>query len=601
MKDGDKPKEQLINELADLRQRIAELEALEAKRRQAEEALKKSLEQIEQAKQEWESTVDSLSQLVCLLDERRRIIRANRTVENWNLGWVVDVKGREVHELFHPGCTDPTCYLETFWLRAWEELAQGRPAECEAEDRILKRHLSIQVRPISAQTGGEHKEAASFAVAIVHDVTERKRAEAERERLLTALKHRSTQLQTAAEVSKSITTILDPEELMNQTVNLIQERFGFYYVGLFLVDEAGEHAVLRAGSGEAGRQMLEAGHRLLVGSESMIGWSVAHAKARIALDVGKEAVRFDNPHLPETRSELALPLISHSQCIGALAVQSTEEAAFSEEDIAVLQTMADQLAVAIENARLYAEKQRRTKVLAHALEQQQELERLQSEFIQNVSHELRTPLTIAQGYAEMLDCGELGELQPTQRESVAVIARQVRMLVKMVDDLTTILVAETQELSPEPVDLVNLVHTLVDDFQVAAERAGLSLAAEVASDVPQVSGDADHLRRVLDNLLYNALKFTPAGGSVTVRLWRNGTNVVLEVTDTGIGIPHDQLERIFERFYQVDGSTTRDYGGTGLGLALVKEIVEAYGGKVSVESKVGRGSTFTVTLPSYKG
>jgi signal transduction histidine kinase len=438
-------------------------------------------------------------------------------------------------------------------------------------------------------------------VAIVHDVTERKRAEAERERLLTALKHRSTQLQTAAEVSKSITTILDPEELMNQTVNLIQERFGFYYVGLFLVDEAGQYAVLRAGSGEAGRQMLEAGHRLLVGSESMIGWSVAHAKARIALDVGKEAVRFDNPHLPETRSELALPLISHSQCIGALAVQSTEEAAFSEEDIAVLQTMADQLAVAIENARLYAEKQRRTKVLAHALEQQQELERLQSEFIQNVSHELRTPLTIAQGYAEMLDCGELGELQPAQRESVAVIARQVRMLVKMVDDLTTILVAKTQELSPEPVDLVNLVHTLVDDFQVAAERAGLSLAAEVASDVPQVSGDADHLRRVLDNLLYNALKFTPAGGSVTVRLWRNGTNVVLEVTDTGIGIPHDQLERIFERFYQVDGSTTRDYGGTGLGLALVKEIVEAYGGKVSVESKVGRGSTFTVTLPSYEG
>jgi PAS domain S-box-containing protein len=601
MKDGDKPKKQLINELADLRQRIAESEASEAKRRQAEEALKKSLEQIEQAKQEWESTVDSLSQLVCLLDDQRRIIRANRTVENWNLGWVVEVKGREVHELFHPGCTDPTCYLETFWLQAWAELAQGRPAECEAEDRVLRRHLSIQVRPISTQMDGEHKEAASFAVAIVHDITERKRAEAERERLLTALKHRSTQLQTAAEVSKSITTILDPEELMNQTVNLIQERFGFYYVGLFLVDEAGQYAVLRAGTGKAGRQMLKAGHRLLVGGESMIGWSVAHAQARIALDVGKEAVRFDNPHLPETRSELALPLISHGQCIGALAVQSTEEAAFSEEDIAVLQTMADQLAVAIENARLYAEKERRTTTLAHALEQQQELERLQSEFIQNVSHELRTPLTIAQGYAELLDCGELGELQPAQRESVAVIARQVRMLVKMVDDLTTILVAETHELSPESVDLVNLVHTLVDDFQVAAQRAGLSLAAEVASDVPQVSGDADHLRRVLDNLLYNALKFTPAGGSVTVRLWGNGMNVVLEVTDTGIGIPHDQLERIFERFYQVDGSTTRDYGGTGLGLALVKEIVEAYGGKVSVESKVGRGSTFTVTLPSCEG
>jgi len=186
-------------------------------------------------------------------------------------------------------------------------------------------------------------------------LAEHKRAEAERKRLLTALTHRNIQLQTAAEVSKSASTILDPKELMNQTVNLIQERFNFYYVGLFLVDEVGEHAVLRSGTDEAGRQMLEAGHRLTVGGESMIGWSVTNAKARIALDVGKETIRFDNPYLPETRSEMALPLISRGQCIGALTVQSTEEAAFSEEDIVVLQTMADQLAVSIENTWLYQE------------------------------------------------------------------------------------------------------------------------------------------------------------------------------------------------------------------------------------------------------
>jgi len=148
---------------------------------------------------------------------------------------------------------------------------------------------------------------------------------------------------------------------MNQAVNLIQERFDFYHVGLFLVDEVGEYAVLRAGTGETGRQMLEADHKLAVGGESMIGWSVANAKARIALDVGKRAIRFDTPYLPETRFEMALPLISRGQCIGALTVQSTEEAAFSEEDIAVLQTMADQLAVAIENARLYQEIMRRLK------------------------------------------------------------------------------------------------------------------------------------------------------------------------------------------------------------------------------------------------
>jgi PAS domain S-box-containing protein len=182
---------------------------------------------------------------------------------------------------------------------------------------------------------------------------QRRQAEKERERLLTTLQRRNTQLQTAAQVSKSASTILDPVALTAQAVNLIQERFAFYYVGLFLVDEAREYAVLRAGSGEAGRQMLQEAHKLRVGGESMIGWCVAHATARIALDVGQEATRFANPLLPETRSEMALPLISRGRCIGALTVQSVREAAFSEQDVAVLQTVAEQLATAITNARLY--------------------------------------------------------------------------------------------------------------------------------------------------------------------------------------------------------------------------------------------------------
>jgi len=145
---------------------------------------------------------------------------------------------------------------------------------------------------------------------------------------------------------------------VRQTVDLIHDRFDFYYVGLFLLDEAKRWAVLRAGTGEPGRQMLEAGHRFHVGGESMVGWCTANVQARIALDVGEEAVRFDNPLLPETRSEMALPLISRGQVIGALTVQSAEAAAFSEEDIAMLQTMADQVANAIENTRLFEEAQR---------------------------------------------------------------------------------------------------------------------------------------------------------------------------------------------------------------------------------------------------
>jgi GAF domain-containing protein/CheY-like chemotaxis protein len=189
-------------------------------------------------------------------------------------------------------------------------------------------------------------------------------ARTEHEQIFAALEHRNTQLRTAAEVSRAVSSILDLDALIPQVVELVRERFDLYYAGLFLVDRLGEWtdepgrwAVLRAGTGEAGQQMLERGHKLEIGGTSMIGWCVANKQARIALDVGEEAVRFDNPLLPETRSELALPLINRDQVIGALSIQSTQEAAFSEQDITVLRTMADQLANAIANAQLYDQAQ----------------------------------------------------------------------------------------------------------------------------------------------------------------------------------------------------------------------------------------------------
>jgi GAF domain-containing protein len=165
------------------------------------------------------------------------------------------------------------------------------------------------------------------------------------------------QMKVAADVARAATSILDLNELLSTSVDLIRERFDFYYVGLFLVDEYGEWAVLRAGTGEPGQEMLRRGHKLKVGGQSMIGWCVAHGQPRIALDVGREAVHFDNPLLPETRSEIALPLVLHGQVIGAMTVQSRLVGAFSQQDVAVLQVIADQLASAVENARLFAQAQ----------------------------------------------------------------------------------------------------------------------------------------------------------------------------------------------------------------------------------------------------
>ncbi|GAB4532512.1 MAG: hypothetical protein Kow0063_13140 [Anaerolineae bacterium] len=179
----------------------------------------------------------------------------------------------------------------------------------------------------------------------------------ENARLFSQLHQRAVQLETAAQVSQAATSILNLDHLLSEAVELIRDQFNLYYVGLFMVDEANEWAVLRAGTGEAGRVQLEGGHRLKVGGESMVGWCVANAQPRMALDVGEEAVRFQNPALPETRSELALPLISRGETIGAISVQSTRRAAFSSEDVTILQTMADQLANAIQNARLFEQNQ----------------------------------------------------------------------------------------------------------------------------------------------------------------------------------------------------------------------------------------------------
>lgn len=170
-----------------------------------------------------------------------------------------------------------------------------------------------------------------------------------------ALQRRAIQLEASAEVGRAITSMFEVDALLRKTVELIRDRFGFYHAGIFLLDSAGEWAVLHEATGEAGARMKVQGHRLPVGETSMVGWTALHRQARVALDVGEDAVHFANPLLPYTRSEITLPLMVGGRLLGVLDVQSTEEAAFEEDDVRVLQGMADQIAVAIENARRISE------------------------------------------------------------------------------------------------------------------------------------------------------------------------------------------------------------------------------------------------------
>jgi signal transduction histidine kinase/DNA-binding response OmpR family regulator len=297
------------------------------------------------------------------------------------------------------------------------------------------------------------------------------------------------------------------------------------------------------------------------------------------------------------RASITVPFLVEGKRAGGLSVATAEPRSWFPEEIALVEAVGYQLGTTVERLELVQEIQRHADELLCTLEQQRELDRLKREFIQNVSHELRTPLALARGYAELLESGELGELQTKQREPVAIVVRRLRTLSNLVDDINAISETESKPLERESVDLVNMVSTILADCQSTVEERGLTLKDEIPVNLPLLFGDPVLLWRVLDNLLNNALKFTSAGGHITVRLWQEGTEIALQVVDTGIGIPADQLERIFDRFYQVDGSATRRYGGTGLGLALVKEIAEAHGGRVTVESYVEQGSTFTVWLP----
>ena len=299
-----------------------------------------------------------------------------------------------------------------------------------------------------------------------------------------------------------------------------------------------------------------------------------------------------------------MPLITRDVVIGALSAQSHRAGAFSSQDVPGFQIMADQLASAIENARLYADARHQADDLAQAYEQLKELERLKDQFMQNVSHELRTPLTMIRGYAELLLLSADDDADPEQREALQVILRNSEALTELVADILSIMEVSASKTTATSVSMLEVVQDSLANFQFAARQSGVVLVPEIQSgNGPfQITARPDHLRRIMDNLLSNAIKFTPADGHVNVRLWQDTGRVFVEVSDSGIGIPAEYQERVFERFFQVDGTRQRRFGGTGLGLALVKELVESYGGRVSAASSgPDKGSTFSVALPLAAG
>lgn len=392
---------------------------------------------------------------------------------------------------------------------------------------------------------------------------------------------RARLFEAANVVGKEVTSILALDALLPKMVDTIVETYGFYYAGIFLVESDGQWAGLRAGYGAAGAAMLAEGHRLEVGGNSMIGACISKNEARIALDVGAEPVHFKNPHLPDTRSEMALPLAFGGKVLGAVTVQSVEERAFSQDDITTLQTMADHLAVAIQNAyTLQALNEAHAELLRTKV--YEALTVATTEAIHWIGNKA-LPLTVT--VTRLKD--ELAEEHPDMdsiREDLDLIDESARLIVAVKEQL----IGQAREQRPHPVLVADVLHA-------AALDRGISLSSFTFDLDPQVAyviADSTQLVRALGNLLSNAVEAKAEHITITVRPGEAGNDVVIGISDNGTGMKPSVLEKAWSPFF-----TTKATGHTGLGLPAALHVITQLQGNISLESREGQGTVVRINLP----
>jgi GAF domain-containing protein len=392
---------------------------------------------------------------------------------------------------------------------------------------------------------------------------------------------RSHLLKAANRVGKEVTSILDLDQLLPQTVNIICESYGLYYAGVFMLDEEGEHAVLRAGYGKAGKAMLAERHRLKVGTDSMIGACIAMGEVRIALDVGEERVHFKNPHLPHTRSEMALPLIYGGKVLGAVTIQSSEERAFSEDDITTLLTMAEHLAVAINNAKLIEElKEAHNEILRNKVFEA--LTTATTEAIHWMGNKtLPISLTVAR-LREEIAAGEVDMV--SLKEDLDMIAESAAQIIQVKEQL----IGAVREQKPRPV-------LFADVLQAAAFQRGIPkdvLQVEIDPAAAYIIADSTQLTRALGNLLQNAVEAGAKSVKVRVRPTEERGILEIDIEDNGAGMSEETVRKAWSPFF-----TTRGVSHHGLGLPAAMHVISQSQGRIALVSEEGKGASIVMFMP----
>ncbi len=451
-------------------------------------------------------------------------------------------------------------------------------------------------------------------VGISRNVTHIKEAEQ-------TLQLQTTRLQIALAVNTAATARLDMDTALPQVVNLIRQQFGFYFVGILLLDPEGHWASLRAASGDTASELLQRGVRVAVGGEgSLVGVATGTRRARVSQDVATDPDFAAEPLLPATRAEAVIPLMVGDTVIGALDVQSADADAFSDQVTSILCTIADQIAVAVQNTRLHATVSDRAHELEQAYrklqENQQKLliaEKMASlgRLTAGIAHEMNTPLAAVRGALSELDRlvdeydasipdsnvthEDHREIAGEMRQSIQLAQKAAERSASFIRGIKT----QTREPSaeaPQPFDAVPIIRETLLLLGHPLRKSNCTAVFETAAEAVILKGRPSRLAQVVTNLVTNAVDASAdkGGGPITLNLNPHENGIELQVGDKGCGILPEIMDKIFDPLF-----TTKPFGqGTGLGLAIVHDIVVGdFGGKIEVSSKPGEGSTFHVHFP----
>ncbi len=534
---------------------------------------KQAAEERRQSEEKLDAMLKSIGDHMSMTDKDLNIIWANETAKRV---FGNDIIGKKCYEVYH-GSKEPCEPLLCSTVKAFQD---GKVHEHDTQ--VVDKDGGIRYFHCTNNVALRDKEGKPTAVIeISRDITESRQREQE-------VLNQKRELEAISQLTKVISSNLNINEIFEFFAQQLKELVNFDRLSISLIEE--DKVRLMAVSSKVETELrIDAIYPL---ETSATGWTAKHKTTLIEPDLSRHRLfPYDDISFKAgLRSSIHLPLFSKREAFGSLNLASFKPNAYGEKEQAIMEQLTAQIACAIQNASLYSQDRAYREEM-----KRREKERI--EFSKAVAHELKTPLTSIIAAAELLGENIQKEGAEPEQKLVQNIVHSARSLETNLNELLESTKTGTAlGLQIMPLDTKKLLNRVTESFSPVAKRKGQSLVADLPDSLPIINADAQRLEQVIRNLLMNAIKFTPDGGSITLRANKHNSNLVVEVQDNGIGIHKEEQDKLFEPYYRVEADRQR-FSGMGLGLALSKHIIELHRGRIWVTSELGKGSIFAFSLP----